>query len=246
MSGPDTALPDTALVVDLWRGDAGGGGLVRYRVPVDPGQTILDVLTWVQRHAEPGLAYRFACRVGMCGSCAVMVNGVPRWACRTRAIPVARQGRLEIRPLRHFPVIRDLVVDFEAFFARWRRALGRFAPASPPPDALAVIAPDAPDRQLVDAAIECIGCGICLAACDSVGANPDYLGPAALNRAWAAVNDRRDDTKGHLRAAARDGGAHACHAQGSCCRFCPVGRDPAGAISGLKRHLVVAALKGRL
>ncbi len=71
------------MSVSVWRGDAGGGAYVRYEVPRQDSQTILDVVTWIQRHLEPRLAYRFACRVGMCGSCAMMVNGKPRWTCRT-------------------------------------------------------------------------------------------------------------------------------------------------------------------
>lgn len=240
----DASLPP--LTVAIWRGGPANGGLVSYRVPNRPGQTILDVLTWVQRTAEPGLAYRFACRVGMCGSCALTINGLPRWACRTRAEAVARNNRIEIRPLRHFPVIRDLVADFEAFFQRWQRAFGRFGPTVPEADDFARIGPGDPERRAADAAIECIGCGICVAACDTVGANPDYLGPAALNRAWAALNDGRDDRRGHLRAAAQDGGAHACHSQRSCRRVCPVGRDPARSIAGLKRKALTAALKGKL
>jgi fumarate reductase iron-sulfur subunit len=240
----DTDRP--TLTVAIWRGEASNGSLVSYRVPNHPGQTILDVLTWVQRHAEPGLAYRFSCRVGMCGSCALTINGVPRWACRTRAEAVARRNRIEIRPLRHFPVIRDLVADFEAFFERWQRAFGRFGPTVPEPDTFKVIAADDPERREADAAIEGIGCGICLAGCDTVGTNPDYLGPAALNRAWAALNDSRDDRAGHLRAVVQDGGIQTCHSQGTCRRVCPVGRDPTRSIAGLKRRALAAALKGRL
>ena len=102
------------LAVEVWRGDARGGGYVAYAVPRRESQTVLDVVTWIQQNAEPALAYRFACRVGMCGSCAMTVNGAPRWTCRTHVRRVAKAGRLRIAPLRNLPVIRDLAADTSA------------------------------------------------------------------------------------------------------------------------------------
>ena len=99
------------LTVEVWRGDARGGGYVAYAVPRRESQTVLDVVTWIQQNAEPALAYRFACRVGMCGSCAMTVNGRPRWTCRTHTSRVVRNGRLRIAPLQNLPVVRDLVTD---------------------------------------------------------------------------------------------------------------------------------------
>ena len=89
------------LSVRVWRG--GGAldrGFVAYDVPRQPAQTVLDVVTHIQRCIDPTLAYRFACRVGMCGSCAMTVNGRARWTCRTHVEAVAGDGRLEIAPLR--------------------------------------------------------------------------------------------------------------------------------------------------
>src|SRR5678816_2111961 len=92
----------------------------------DSSQTVLDVVTYIQRKLDPTLAYRFACRVGMCGSCAMTVNGVPRWTCRTHVDRVSQDDRLAIGPLRNLPVIRDLVTDMREFFDKWARAQGRF------------------------------------------------------------------------------------------------------------------------
>src|ERR1700756_3084149 len=117
-------MPDI-LHVSVWRG-AAEGQLVAYEVPVRPSQTVLDLVPYIQRRLDPTLSYRFACRVGMCGSCAMSVNGIARWTCRTHVSKVARDGRLEIRPLSHLPVIRDLVVDMREFFDRWARAKGEF------------------------------------------------------------------------------------------------------------------------
>ncbi len=87
------------LLVSVWRG--GDEGLYhRFEVPREANQTVLDVVTYIQQRLEPTLAYRFACRVGMCGSCAMTVNGIARWTCRTHVAKVAHDDRLEIGPLR--------------------------------------------------------------------------------------------------------------------------------------------------
>ena len=237
---------DEMLEVSIRRGRA-AGTYVAYQVPRRADQTVLDAVTYVQRHLEPGLGYRFACRVGMCGSCAMTVNGRPRWTCRTRVAKVAKGGRLTLGPLANFPVIKDLVVDMAGFFEKWRDAKGRFVAPETRPTEPVRVAPLSPERRAADAAIECIDCGVCYAACDVVAWNPDYLGPAQLNRAWTLVNDARDaDRLGHLRAVAGSAGCHACHSHQSCAEHCPRGLNPTASIAGLKRALTAAALKGEL
>jgi len=236
----------TALQVDVWRG-AAEGRLQRYDVPRFPSQTVLDVVTHIQRKLDPTLAYRYACRVGMCGSCAMTVNGVPRWTCRTHVDRVAKNGVLQLRPLRNLPVIRDLVTDMRSFFDKWERAGGQFEGASTKADDFARVAPDSAARQAADAGIECIGCGVCYSACDVVSWNPDYLGPAALNRAWTLVNDPRDKAGvTRLRAIAGDAGCHACHTHMSCTERCPKHISPTASIAGLKRAVTRAVLDGKL
>ena len=234
------------LSVRIWRGKA-DGGFHRYDVPRLPSQTVLDVVSHVQRHLEPTLAYRFACRVGMCGSCAMTVNGVARWTCRTHVERVAGAGELEIAPLANLPVIKDLATDMSGFFDRWARARGRFSGNRTRHEGFASVRPDTPERQAADAGIECIGCAVCYASCDVVGWRADFLGPAALNRAWTLVNDERDhERRERLRAVAGDAGCHACHTQGSCSQLCPKGIEPTAAIAGLKRLTARAALRGEL
>ena len=235
------------LDVRVWRGDATGGEYVHYDVPLRESQTVLDVVTWIQRNPEPTLGYRFACRVGMCGSCAMMVNGKPRWTCRTHVNKVAKGHRLAIAPLRNLPVIKDLVCDMSAFFDKWGKAEGRFHPTSTREDPIAPILPDSPQRKAADAGIECINCAVCYAACDVVEANPKYLGPAALNRAWTLVNDTRDGGQSaRLRAVAGDAGCHNCHSQQGCMTYCPNELNPTASIAGLKRATFRAALTGEL
>ena len=191
------------MKVSVKRGDS----YQEFEVPRHPSQTVLDVVTYIQRHLDPTLAYRFACRVGMCGSCAMMVNGVPRWTCRTHVDKVAAGDRLEV----------------------------------------ARVSPQSKNRKLADAGIECIGCAVCYAACDVVKWNPDYLGPAALNRAWTLVKDVRDRSNlERLRAVSGDAGCHACHSHVSCTERCPKHLSPTAAIAGLKREVAKAVLRGEL
>jgi fumarate reductase iron-sulfur subunit len=232
------------LKVEVWRGDS-AGTLQTYVVPRSDKQTVLDVVTYIQRRLDPTLSYRFACRVGMCGSCAMTVNGKPRWTCRASVERVAEAGSLELRPLRNMPVIKDLAVDMTGFFEKWQEAKGRFAPTTTRHDPIAVVPPASPARQAADAGIECINCGICVAACDVVAWDPAYQGPAALNRAWTLQNDVRDgDHQGRLEAVTRASGCLVCHSMGSCARHCPNSLNPTASIAGLKRLAVKAALKG--
>jgi len=230
----------------VWRGGA-AGRFQKFDVPRHPSQTVLDVVTHIQRALDPTLAYRYACRVGMCGSCAMTVNGVPRWTCRTHVDKVARRDSLQIGPLKNLPVIRDLVTDMSEFFDKWARAKGQFEPSRTRQDDFARIAPASEDRKAADVGIECIGCGVCYSACDVVSWNPDYLGPAALNRAWTLVKDERDSAKlERLRAVAGDAGSHSCHSHMSCTERCPKHLSPTASIAGLKREILKSALRGEL
>ncbi len=236
-----------AIDVRVWRGDRTQGKWHAYEVPASTNQTVLDVVTWIQQNRVPDLAYRFACRVGVCGSCAMTVNGEPRWTCRTIAHQACREGRLLIGPLRNLPVVRDLVCDMTPFFDRWNDAHDVFVPGASREQSPALVRPDSDARKAADAAIECINCGVCYAACDVVTWKPDYLGPAALNRAWTLMNDERD--QGHserLRAVSGSAGCHNCHSQQNCTHYCPNLLDPSKSIAGLKRLTVQVALKGVL
>jgi fumarate reductase iron-sulfur subunit len=236
----------TELNVSLWRGGESGRYQV-FSVPRRENQTVLDVVTYVQRHLDSTLSYRFACRVGVCGSCAMTVNGRPRWTCRTHVSKVVKNGGLEIGPLENLPVIKDLVTDMTPFFEKWRDARGAFVSTSTRHDDIQAIAPGSPTRLAASAAIECINCGVCYAACDTVRWNENYLGPAALNRAWTLVNDVRDGgNRERLEVVAAGGGCHACHSHQSCQEYCPQVLTPTASIAGLKRRTAQAWLKGEI
>ncbi|MEM9735603.1 MAG: 2Fe-2S iron-sulfur cluster-binding protein [Pseudomonadota bacterium] len=238
------------MSVSVWRGGPDGGDFEHFEVPRHESQTVLDVVAWIQQEADPTLSYRFACRVGMCGSCAMMVNGVPRWTCRTHVQKVLEDnragGQMRIAPLRNLPVIKDLAADMDPFFEKWVGAEGVFHPTATRHDDVAPISPDLSERQAVDAGIECINCSVCYAACDTVAGNPDFLGPAALNRAWTLLNDAKDGARDEiLDAVSGRGGCHNCHSMGNCSRYCPNDLNPLASIAGLKKATVRHALGRR-
>jgi fumarate reductase iron-sulfur subunit len=233
------------LGVDVWRGTE-HGAFQAFAVPRRTHQTVLDVVTEIQREHDATLSYRFACRVGMCGSCAMVVNGRPRWTCRTRVSDVIEDGgRLQLEPLRNFTIVKDLTVEMTQFFDKWKDAKGYFEPGPRPEKDFAVVPPETRERQAADAGIECIGCGVCYSACDVVAWDADYLGPAALNRAWTLVNDVRDrGNAARIEAVSGSGGCQACHTHMSCTNFCPKAIAPTYAIAGLKRAVLKHALRG--
>jgi fumarate reductase iron-sulfur subunit len=240
----DQIFPEQMIKVSLWRGKA-EGGYQTFDVPQRESQTVLDVVTYVQRELDPTLAYRFSCRVGVCGSCAMTVNGRPRWTCRTHVSKVIEDGRIEIGPLANLPVIKDLAADMAPFFEKSKAAQNHFVPSLTRHDPVPVVSPATPARISVDAAIECINCGICFAACDSVRWNPDYLGPAALNRAWTLINDTRDSGNAErMVAVTAKGGCQSCHTHQSCEQHCPKGLNPTASIAGIKRRAMAAYIRG--
>lgn len=237
-------MSSNELSVSVWRGGE-SGDYATYAVPAQANQTVLDVVTYIQRTLDPTLSYRFACRVGVCGSCAMTVNGRPRWTCRTHVSKVLENDKLEIGPLANMPVIKDLATDMRVFFEKWQAAQGRFTPSMTRADPIVEMKPAA--RSAIDKAIECINCGVCYAACDTVRWNEKYLGPAALNRAWTLVNDKRDaGNADRLRAVTAEGGCQSCHTHTSCAEHCPAKLDPTESIAGLKRRAMEAYLKGEV
>jgi fumarate reductase iron-sulfur subunit len=210
-----------------------------YEVATGPDSTVLDALVAVQQTQDPTLAFRYACRVGMCGSCAMVVDGRERWACRTRLVTLGR-GPVTLRPLYHFPLLRDLVVDLGPFTDRMRAVGAAVVPAAGPAP---VVGGDAAERRDIDAAIECIGCGMCLSACTMVAHDPRFPGPAALNRAFTLQRDSRD--AGHAarwRLLTADDALPRCHGQGNCTEVCPMGLSPADSIRRLRGRALARLL----
>ena len=218
-----------------------------FNVPlIDESMSVLDALIWVQHNADPSLAFRSACRVGMCGTCGTVINGKEGLACRTivRNLIGDSSSGVRVEPMRHLPVIRDLVTDPASFYDRLRKVDAAFSSVD---DALepASILPASKERKTIGPHRECIYCGLCYSACSVAGLDSGFLGPAALNRAFTLVSDSRDGAgKQRLRAVATEAGLWRCHTIFECTAVCPKGIPITEAIQGLKRKVVVNKLKG--
>jgi fumarate reductase iron-sulfur subunit len=205
-----------------------------FEVATGPETTVLDALVEIQRGGDSTLAFRYACRVGMCGSCAMVVNGRERWACRTRIASLGTSA-ITVRPLYHFPLIRDLVVDMTPFRARMAAVGAALTPAADAGD-YAIVARDSAERREIDEAIECIGCGMCVSACTMVAHNERFPGPAALNRAFTLQRDHRDGAKdARWSVLLAEDALGRCHGQGNCTVVCPMEIAPTSSILRLRR-----------
>ena len=225
----------TVLRIFRWReGDGEGERFDEFDVDTGPETTVLDALVDAQRTADSTLAFRYACRVGMCGSCAMVVNGRERWACRTR-IADLRTTTVTVRPLYHFPVIRDLVVDMTPFRTRMAD-VGAALVRDPELPSYAIVSRESRERRQIDEAIECIGCGMCVSACTMVAQNERFPGPAALNRAFTLQMDHRDgDKDARWTLLLSDDALARCHGQGNCTEVCPMDLAPTTSILRLRR-----------
>lgn len=212
-----------------------------FRVGLEPKMSVLDAVCVIQRTQDPSLAFRYSCRVGMCGTCSMRVNGKNRWTCRTQ-VDALGSDEITLEPLPHYPVIRDLAVDMKPFVERYRRIKPHFVPADPDARDFARIAPHSAERRDIDAHVECITCGNCFGECSLVETNDAYLGPAALNRAFVLNRDSRDGAEAE-RLSLINGheGVWGCHTQFNCGEVCPMGISPTRAIQKLKRREVVHA-----
>ncbi|WP_226950897.1 succinate dehydrogenase/fumarate reductase iron-sulfur subunit [Rouxiella sp. S1S-2] len=201
---------------------------VSYPVPFDNQTSLLDALGYIKDNLASDLSYRWSCRMAICGSCGMMVNGVPKLACKTflRDYP---QG-MKIAALANFPVERDLVVDMTHFI----ESLAAIKPY--------IIGNDrgvelGPNRQ-TPAQMEkyhpfsgCINCGLCYAACPQFGLNPEFIGPAAIVLAQRYNLDNRDNgNRQRMPMLNAEDGVWRCTFVGYCSEVCPKQVDPAAAI----------------
>jgi len=224
----------TTLAVEIARSD--GDARRRFDVEVGDPAMVLDVLLALQR-TDASIAFRYSCRVAMCGTCAIRVDGRPVLACRT---PVtAATGRLLLEPLAGLPVVRDLIVDTSPFWDAWRSVEPWFMP--PANGEPRVLPAGDPSREAVEAGLDCISCGACWTACDLAGTGHGFVGPAALNRAMTLAADSRDGARDRrLRLASQEGGVTRCHYIHGCSGACPKGIDPAASIRRLRRWSIGA------
>lgn len=191
--------------------------------------TALDALLTIQREHDDSIGFRFSCRVAMCGTCTLRVNGRSVLACQ-RLIE-AGEDRIDIAPAAGMPVVRDLVVDMTPFWDQWRRVIPYVSPDDGRLEEPARVTPDSEERQAIDPALDCIQCGACFSSCGIAGGDGEFIGPAALNRAVVLINDSRDAAGADRLDIINDlDGVDRCRFMYGCTGTCPKGLDPAKAI----------------
>jgi len=214
-------------------------------IPYQDGMTVLEALFYVLEKVDGSLAFRFSCREGICGACAMFINGSYRLACETQVARLLEEGHREVHvmPLPHLPVIKDLVVDMTRFWENYEAIAPWIVTRSADPEKERLQSPA--DRKKIDEFVGCILCGSCFSSCPSVWTGKDYLGPTAMMKNYRYAADSRDDaTEERLGLTATEKGAWRCHTIFNCVEACPKKINPTEAIQGLKRKTVAALLKG--
>ena len=205
-----------------------------------PTQRLLDGLAKIKDEIDGSLTYRRSCAHGICGSCAMKINGKNCLACQIlfKDMPGSIEpDPIEIEPLHGFPVIKDLVVDMEAFFKKNEEVLPYLINNATPPERERLQTPEAQGHILQ--AITCIMCGSCTSSCPSYHANNRYLGPSALVKAARFIFDSRDSAEAErLEKVIQSHGIWRCHSIYNCVEVCPKKVDIPAHIIKLKRLAV--------
>jgi fumarate reductase iron-sulfur subunit len=232
-------------------------GIQEYEVPLRDEWAVLDGLNHVKDHVDETLSYRWSCRMGICGSCGMTVNGEPKLSCAAFLADYA-PGPVRVEPLANFPVIRDLVVEIGDFMRKlakvkpWiieeAREAGRGGSAGKDSEA------DRDEHLQTPAEMDeyqqfsmCINCMLCYAACPVYGLDPQFIGPAAIALAQRYNLDSRDHGAAErLDVLSQHDGIWGCTFVGECTRACPKDVDPAGAIQRYKLTAATESLKAFL
>lgn len=218
---------------------------VTYQVPYDEQTSLLDALGYIKDNLAPDLSYRWSCRMAICGSCGMMVNKVPKLACKT-FLHEYPQG-MDIEALGNFPIERDLVVDMTHFIESLEAIKPYIIGNDRKPS-------EGPNNQTPGQMAKyhqfsgCINCGLCYAACPQFGLNPEFLGPGVLTLAQRYNTDSRDHgKKERMKQINGDNGVWTCTFVGYCSEVCPKHVDPAAAIQQGKaasaEDYIIARLK---
>lgn len=228
-----------------------------FSIPDRPGLTILGALFEAQRDHDPSLAFRYSCRGAVCGTCAMLINRVPRLACRTQVGPLLRgEGSITlsdppkgdmtiawdpsqeilVEPLPNLPVMKDLVIDMGPFFAFYRRIEPVLRQSGERPERERPMSPDA--ARMLEVYTSCILCGACFGACPVNEKNTAYPGPAALAKLYRFHLDPREPADGYrLNLADSPDGWWACEFHDNCRKVCPKGVPPIRAIGKARQEI---------
>ena len=234
---PQGAKRTTEFRIYRWNPDEGGNPHIDvYQVDrEDCGPMVLDALIWIKSKIDPTLTFRRSCREGVCGSCAMNIDGLNTLAC-TRGMDEIR-GPIKIYPLPHLEVIKDLVPDLGNFYAQHASIEPWLKTTTPPPEKEWRQTPE--DRAKLDGLYECILCASCTTSCPSYWWNGDrYLGPAVLLQAYRWLVDSRDEAQGERLDNLEDPfRLYRCHTIMNCAKTCPKNLNPAKAIAHIKNMM---------
>ncbi len=215
----------------------------RYEVPFRPEWMVLDALNHIKDHLDGTLSFRWSCRMGVCGSCGMMVNGDPRLTCATY-LETLLPGPVRVEPLRGFPVIRDLVGDLTDFLTKLKRVQPWIVRHSEGPPAEGEYRQTPDQLAAYRSYAMCINCMLCYSACPIYELEPGFLGPAVIALAQRYNLDSRDQGReARMDVLSEHDGIWACTFVGECSAVCPKHVDPAGAIQRYKLEAVVAWAK---
>ncbi len=219
----------------------------KFTVHVEPGMTVLDGLHNIKETQDGTLSLRYSCRMGVCGSCGMLLNGRPSLACNTQILDIAKKV-LTVASLPNFDIVKDLVPDLTPLFEKHISIHPHILRG----DSGEMLNPTGEFYQSPDELTGylqftyCIKCGLCMSACPTIATDPEYLGPQALPQSYRYSKDTRDDGFNQRKKIVGDThGAFRCHYAGECSNVCPKGVDPARAIQLMKRQLVWDYLKLR-
>jgi succinate dehydrogenase / fumarate reductase iron-sulfur subunit len=207
-----------------------------YTIDVESTDKILDCLNRIRWQLDPTLAYRASCSHGICGSDAMVINGHVGLACQRLVRDYKTANNFVIEPLPLFNVTKDLVVDMDPFFEKHRYVRPYLINDEGPPEKEQIQSTE--EQNAIEPALRCILCASCTSSCPISRANPNYLGPAALLRAFRYINDSRDTATGsRLAQLDSDDGAWGCKTMWWCTDVCPKGIPVTKCIGQIKRAI---------
>ena len=215
-----------------------------FHVPFEKGMTVLDALIYARDHYDSSLTFRHSCRQAICGSDAMFVNGSQRLCCKTQLGELETPVRVE--PLPHQEVVKDLVVDMQHFYDQMEAVEPYFQTDETPNGELEEQRQDRKNREKIKMSTRCIWCGACMSSCNIAAGDNEYLGPAAINKAYRFYMDEREgkDMQEHrMRVLEQEHGVWRCQTQFSCTEVCPKDIPLTEHIQELKREAVKSNLK---
>ena len=206
-----------------------------YDVPYNKNWMILDALNYVKDQLDGSLTFRWSCRMGVCGSCGMMVNGTPKLTCAVPLSDYPSSAPIRVEPLQFFPIIRDLVVDMNSFLGKLSSVKPWIIRNEEKPLAEGEYLQTPAELDVYKQFSMCINCMLCYSACPVVGLEPEFTGPAVIALAQRYNLDSRDQGAAERMAVLNEHeGMWGCTFVGECTTVCPKNVDPAGAIQQYK------------